>query len=105
MFLHATCDEDGALLISLEAPHGRLSGDDIHNSAGQDGGRWTCASEALSRHCNILYARAPGAMLDMMTGSAGRRVRLAGALPEGLPLHYYAASLRLWAEALPALCH
>lgn len=38
MFLHATCDDDGALLISLEAPRGRLSDTDIHKSAGQDGG-------------------------------------------------------------------
>ncbi|MHC9060899.1 hypothetical protein [Pantoea sp. y20] len=105
VFLHATCDDDGALLISLEAPHGRLSGDGIHNSAGQDGGGWTCASEALRGHCKILFARVPGAMLDMLSGSAGRGVRLTGALPEGRLLHFSAASLRLWAEALPARCH
>ncbi|KJV27630.1 hypothetical protein [Pantoea sp. SM3] len=105
VFLHATCDDDGALLISLEAPQGRVSGDDIHNRAGQDGGGWTCASGALRGHCNILYARVPGAMLDMLSGSAGREVRLSGALPEGRPLHFSSASLRLWAGALPARCH
>jgi hypothetical protein len=105
VFLHATCDDDGALLISLEAPHGRLSDADIHNRAGQDGGGWTCASGALRGHCNILYARVPGAMLDMLSGSAGREVRLSGALPEGRPLHFSSASLRLWAGALPARCH
>ena len=105
VFLHATCDDDGALLISLEAPHGRLSDADIHNRAGQDGGGWTCASGALRGHCNILYARVPGAMLDMLSGSAGREVRPAGALPAGRPPHLSAASLRLWADAPPARCH
>lgn len=66
---------------------------------------WMCASETLRGHCNILYARVPGAMLDMLSGQAVRGVRLAGALPEGRLLHFSAASLRLWADALPARCH
>ncbi|WP_312464625.1 MULTISPECIES: hypothetical protein [Pantoea] len=94
-WLRATCDNDAALIVSLEAPSGELQ--DVRNGAYESSGGWIRSGDALSGHINILYAHTPTLMLELFYDRHGV-LSLQGLRVDGELIKFPTTRVRQWAR-------